>query len=60
MTQLVDAAQQSRRELAALARGSVFVEQHVTEPLLEAIDRVQSRMLGQVSLELEALRRREV
>src|SRR5512133_713405 len=56
----MDAAQQARRQPAALACGAVFVQQNITESLLEAIYAIQRRMLREIVLKLSALRLREV
>jgi hypothetical protein len=42
-------AQKAWGQLAALSLGEVFVQQQVTEPLFEPVDRLQSRPFPQIN-----------
>ena len=55
LTQLIDGAEKARDQLFTLFAGAMFFQQQVAEPLFEAIDRFQRRMLGQISLEAKLL-----
>ena len=49
LTQLVNRAQETRHQLFTLSAVAMFFQQQIAEPLLEAIDGLQHRMLGQIS-----------
>ena len=48
LAQLVDGAEEARRQLLALFAGAVFLQQQVAELLFETVDQLQRRVSGQV------------
>lgn len=55
LAQFIDGTQQPRDHRGALLTRPVFLQQQITQPLLEAIDHLQSRMRPQIGRELVQL-----
>jgi hypothetical protein len=48
LAQLINGAQEARHQLFALSASAVLFQQQVAEPLLETVNGLQYRMLGQI------------
>jgi len=60
LSQLVNRAQETRHQLLTLPAVAMFLQQQIAEPLFEAVDGLQHRMLSQISGQAKLLIRSEI